>query len=482
DGEKGEIVITLPYPYLARTIWGDAEGFRVEGGRVAPGWKGDARRWEEGYWRRWRGAWAYTQGDFAIRHADGSFSLHGRSDDVINVSGHRMGTEEIEGAILRDKALDPASPVGNVLVVGAPHREKGLTPLAFIIPAAGRRITHDDRKRLAELVRSEKGAVAVPSDFLEVRQFPETRSGKYVRRMVRALVEGGELGDASTLRNPEALDELRQVIADWQRRQRLSEEQELVERWRYVSVQYNPLPGPGDRLVATATIANPPVNALNERALDELVVVAEHLARKDRVAAVVWTGEGGAFVAGADIRQLLEDVHTLEEARVLPANAQLAFSRIERMGKPSVAAINGVALGGGMEFALACHLRVAEPTARFGQPEIRLRLLPGYGGTQRLVRLLADARGAQGLLYALDLILGGRSIDAEAARAMGLVDALAEGAQDALSLAHAMVRDWARDPQGSALGRAFAARMEAVERWARPADLPLDPALEDGHV
>jgi acrylyl-CoA reductase (NADPH)/3-hydroxypropionyl-CoA dehydratase/3-hydroxypropionyl-CoA synthetase len=482
DGEKGEIVITLPYPYLARTIWGDAEGFRVEGGRVAPGWKGDARRWEDGYWRRWRGAWAYTQGDFAIRHADGSFSLHGRSDDVINVSGHRMGTEEIEGAILRDKALDPASPVGNVLVVGAPHREKGLTPLAFIIPAAGRRITHDDRKRLAELVRTEKGAVAVPSDFLEVPQFPETRSGKYVRRMVRALVEGGELGDASTLRNPEALDELRQVIADWQRRQRLSEEQELVERWRYVSVQYNTLPGPGDRLVATATIANPPVNALNERALDELVVVAEHLARKERVAAVVWTGEGGAFVAGADIRQLLEDVHSLEEARVLPANAQLAFSRIERMGKPSVAAINGVALGGGMEFALACHLRVAEPTARFGQPEIRLRLLPGYGGTQRLVRLLTDARGREGLLDSLDLILGGRSIDAGTARAMGLLDALAEGAADALSLAHAMVRDWARDPQGSTLGRAFAARMEAVERWARPADLPLDMVLEDGHI
>ena len=82
--------------------------------------------------------WAYTQGDFAIAHDDGSFSLHGRSDDVINVSGHRMGTEEIEGAVLRDKALDPDSPVGNVLVVGAPHREKGLTPLAFIVPVAGR--------------------------------------------------------------------------------------------------------------------------------------------------------------------------------------------------------------------------------------------------------------------------------------------------------------------------------------------------------
>ena len=482
DGEKGEIVITLPYPYLARTVWGDAAGFAIGAdGRVTPGWRGDAARWES-YWRRWRGVWAYTQGDFAIRHADGSFSLHGRSDDVINVSGHRMGTEEIEGAILRDKALDPNSPVGNVLVVGAPHREKGLTPLAFIIPATGRRLTHDDRKRLADLVRTEKGAVAVPSDFLEVPAFPETRSGKYVRRMVRALVEGGELGDASTLRNPEALDQLRAVIQDWQRRQRLSDEQTLFERWRYFTVQYNDLPGAGARQVATVTVANPPVNALNERALDELVVVAEHLARKERVAAVVWTGEGHSFVAGADIRQLLEDVHSLEDARVLPANAQLAFSRIEAMGKPCVAAINGVALGGGMEFALACHYRIAEPTARFGQPEIRLRLLPGYGGTQRLPRLLADRRGDAGLVDALDLILGGRSIDADAARAMGIVDALAEGGGDALSAAHALVRDWARDAEASALGRAWRERMAALGRWADADRHRLDAALEDPHL
>ncbi len=120
-----------------------------------------------------------------------------------------MGTEEIEGAILRDKQLDPDSPVGNVIVVGAPHREKGLTPLAFVKPAPGRALTADDRRRLIELVRQEKGAVAVPEDFIEVAQFPETRSGKYMRRMVRALVEGADVGDTSTLRNPEAIPELR---------------------------------------------------------------------------------------------------------------------------------------------------------------------------------------------------------------------------------------------------------------------------------
>ena len=480
-GEKGEIVIAAPYPYLARTIWGDVDNFRVEDGSVASGWRGDSGRWIDGYWKRWRGVWAYTQGDFAIAHDDGSFSLHGRSDDVINVSGHRMGTEEIEGAVLRDKALDPDSPVGNVLVVGAPHREKGLTPLAFVVPVAGRKLTLDDKRRLFELVRSEKGAVAVPADFIEVSQFPETRSGKYMRRMVRALVEGGDVGDVTTLRNPEALDELKTAIDAWQRKQRLSEEQALFERNRYFLVQYNRV-APGKR-VATVTVTNPPVNALNERAIDELVTVVDHLSRKDDVVAVVFTGEGTAsFVAGADIRQMLEEIHSLDEAMVLPNNAQLAFRKIEMMGKPCIAAVQGVALGGGMEFALACHYRIAEPTARFGQPEIRLRLLPGYGGTQRLPRLLAEKNGAEGVRDALDLILGGRSIDAASAQQIGLVDDLVDGAADALSVAHAAVRAYVRDGAASPLGAAFAARQEMTARWDAPMMIDLDLVLGDGFL
>ncbi len=477
-GEKGEIVIAAPYPYLARTIWGDIDGFKVENGRVDPAWRGDSARWEDGYWRRWKGAWAYTQGDFAIAHEDGSFSLHGRSDDVINVSGHRMGTEEIEGAVLRDKGLHPDSPVGNVLVVGAPHREKGLTPLAFVVPSPGRKLTIEDKRRLFDLVRTEKGAVAVPADFIEVSQFPETRSGKYMRRMVRALVVGEDVGDVTTLRNPEALDELRTVIADWQRKQRQSDEQALFDRHRYFLVQYNTL-APGKQ-VATVTVTNPPVNALNERAIDELVMVTSALARDENVVAVVFTGEGtSSFVAGADIRQMLEEIHSVEEAMVLPNNAHLAFRTIERMGKPCIAAVQGVALGGGMEFALACHFRIAEPTARFGQPEIRLRLLPGYGGTQRLPRLLIDRRGDEGLRDAMDLILGGRSIDAEVAEAIGFVDELVSGSADALAVAHAAVRDFVKHGEDSPLGAAFAERQAAAERWDTAADISLDAVMQD---
>jgi len=486
EDEKGEIVIAAPYPYLARTVWGDGANFRVEtdaeGSRVQAGWKGDGARWASTYWKRWRGTWAYTQGDFAVRYPDGGFSLHGRSDDVINVSGHRMGTEEIEGAILRHKSLDPDSPVGNVIVVGAPHREKGLTPLAFVKPTAGRKLTQDDKRRLTDLVRSEKGAVAVPADFIEVTQFPETRSGKYMRRMVRALVEGTEVGDASTLKNPESIAELRGVIETWQRKQRLADEQQMFERYRYFTVQYNDV---GSHRVATVTVTNPPVNALNERALDELTVVVEHLARRDDVKAVVFTGQGTAsFVAGADIRQLLEDIRTIDEARALPNNAHLAFRKIERMGKPCIAAIQGVALGGGMEFALACHYRIAEPTARFGQPEIRLRLLPGYGGTQRLPRLLASRRGAVGLRDALDLILGGRNIGGTEALAMGVVDELAGASSDVLSAAHARIREFLANASSSdsVLGRALDDRHNSLTAWNSASPVSLDAALADEHL
>ena len=479
-GEKGEIVIAAPYPYLARTIWGDVANFRVTDGVVDAAWRGDHERYRRTYWSRWQGVWAYTQGDFAVRYDDGGFSLHGRSDDVINVSGHRMGTEEIEGAILRDKQLNADSPVGNVIVVGAPHREKGLTPLAFITPAAGQRLTADDRRRLIELVRQEKGAVAVPEDFLEVPAFPETRSGKYVRRLVRALVEDEPIGDVSTLRNPECVSALQSVIADWKARQKVREEQRILEHGRYFRVQYHRVGARDGRAVrlALVTVTNPPVNALNERALDELVTVVDHLGRRDDVVAVIFTGDGtSSFVAGADIRQLLEDVHTLEEAITLPNVAHLAFRTIERMDKPCLAAINGVALGGGMEFALACHVRLAEQTAVFGQPEIRLNLLPGYGGTQRLTRLLADRDGLEGLVTAVELLAGGRNLEATEAHAVGLVDHLVDDARDVVAHAAAMVHEYVADPVGSRLARQFAHVRARRLAWEQPGALALDAAL-----
>ena len=155
------------------------------------------------------------------------------------------------------------------------------------------------------------------------------------------------------------------AIDEWQRSSSVAEEQQLFERLPLLPRAVQRAAGAAGAKVARialVTVTNPPVNALNERALDELNIVVDHLARRDDVKAVVFTGQGTpSFVAGADIRQLLEDMHTLEQARRCRTMRIWRSARSSAMGKPCIAAIQGVALGGGMEFALACHYRIAEP-------------------------------------------------------------------------------------------------------------------------
>jgi acrylyl-CoA reductase (NADPH)/3-hydroxypropionyl-CoA dehydratase/3-hydroxypropionyl-CoA synthetase len=477
-GERGELVLTSPYPYLARTLWGDADRLGT------PAWRGDLDRFRAVYFDRWSGGLAYTQGDYARTHPDGAITLHGRSDDVINTSGHRIGTEEIEGAILRDKILRPDSPLGNAVVVGAPHEERGQTPVAFLLPAPGRTIAADDLRRLDQLVRNEKGAPAVPSDYLVVSQFPETRSGKYMRRMLRALLLDEPLGDTSTLRNPESIDEVRTAVAAWRDYSRLAEERRVLEQYRYLEVETHRFAA--GRELAVVRLTHPPVNALNERSLDELLTVLHHLARRDAVAGVVVTGSGTTFVAGADVKELLEvgEVGDREGAATLPHAAHAAFEALEHLGKPVVAAVNGAALGGGNEMALACTWVVAEATAIFGQPEVNLNLLPGYGGTQRLPRRLFARRGAAGIADAVRLIVTGRSVDAGEARRMGLVDEVVGTGSDprsALEAAVALVRRFAED--GGPLAGAWQeqrARLEARDRPLPAGDTVLAGAFAQG--
>jgi len=461
-GEKGELVITRPYPYLARTIWGDA-------GRLGQAdWRGDLERFRAVYFDRWADGLAYTQGDYARHHADGSFTLHGRSDDVINVSGHRIGTEEIEGAILRDKVLRPDSPLGNAVVVGSPHDEKGETPVAFVIAAPGARLKDEDLERFRGLVRSEKGITAVPSDFLIVSAFPETRSGKYMRRTLRAMLLDEPLGDTSTLRNPEVIDEIREVVAAWQAFGRLGDAREIVQTHRYLRLENHDF-GDG-RKVALLTVDHPPVNSLNERSLDELYTVLQHIGNRSDLAALVVTGAGSAFVAGADVKELLEvgEAGDLDSAQTPPNAAHAAFSALENLEIPVIAAVNGPALGGGNELVLACAYVIADGHARFGQPEINLNLLPGYGGTQRLPRRLADFSDS-GLIDAARLMISGRSLDADEAQAIGLVDEVVGRDGDGpVAVAMARIRAWLGDE--GPLVDAMARRRRRLEARERPLD------------
>jgi len=470
--ERGEVIIREPYPYLMRTVWGGE--FDPE---APTDWQGNRERFEDTYWVQKDGEHAYLQGDVAKRYEDDSFSLHGRSDEVINVSGHRMGTAELEGAMLRDKQLNPDTPVANVVVVGAPHHEKGLTPVAFVQTRPGETLTTEVERRLARLVREEKGVVAVPDSFIEVEEFPETRSGKYMRRMLAAMLSGDPVGDTTTLKNPEAVDAIRPEAERWRRHQRIAREQEVLDEYRFFTVQYNPVPG-AEADVATVTLDNPPVNALTERTLDELNTVAEHLDRQEAVGAVVLRSEGEAFVAGADIEQFLDEVHERDEARALARKAHEAFRKLETLSAPVVAAVDGAALGGGNELQLAAHYTVAESHATFGQPELRLNIIPGYGGTQRLPKLLNDRRGTEGLTDAVTALTNGRNIDAEDAAAMGLVDETTD--RPARVRAAELAREHVRD-EGTTLRDARTGRLAARERWDSPGEFP-EAVLDDEHV
>ena len=184
--------------------------------------------------------------------------------------------------------------------------------------------------------------------------------------------------------------------------------------------------------IATVTVNRPDkLNALNATVIDELATIAAELRHDPSVRVVILTGAGAkAFVAGADIGEIA----AIDGARgrEFAERGQAAFRAIEALGKPVIAAVNGFALGGGCELAMACHIRLASPAARFGQPEVKLGVIPGYGGTVRLPRLVGRGR-------ALELLLTGAMIDADEALRIGLVNRIV-AADSLLDEARAMGR------------------------------------------
>ena len=169
-----------------------------------------------------------------------------------------------------------------------------------------------------------------------------------------------------------------------------------------------------DRL-AVVTIDHRPVNALNRQTLQELGRVLEALRSDDAVKVVILTGAGSlAFVAGADIKEVSE-FKSAQDAQAMASLGQSVFLTLQQLGKPVIAAINGVCLGGGLELAMACHLRISGDRARFGQPEVNLGIMPGWGGTQRLPRLIGKAK-------ATEWILTGDMVTAQEAYRLGLLN------------------------------------------------------------
>jgi enoyl-CoA hydratase len=212
--------------------------------------------------------------------------------------------------------------------------------------------------------------------------------------------------------------------------------------------------------IATVTINRPDkLNALNVAVFDDLTRLVEELRERDDAAGVIFTGAGRAFVAGADISEL--EPHGAVAAKALARRGQLVFNRLEALPKPVIAAVNGFALGGGCELAMACHVRIASEAAKFGQPEVKLGLIPGYGGTQRLPRLVGKGR-------ALQLLMTGEIIDAAEAYRIGLVNRVVPAAD---------LMKTAREMMTAMLANAPLALAGCIEMVNRGYDVSMGDAL-----
>lgn len=167
--------------------------------------------------------------------------------------------------------------------------------------------------------------------------------------------------------------------------------------------------------IYTITINRPDkLNALNKDVFTDLNTALDEIENNQEIKSVIITGAGPkAFVAGADISEF--NALNKDQAMALAKRGQDTFARIENSSKPIVAAVNGFALGGGCELAMSCHFRVASENAKFGQPEVNLGLIPGYGGTQRLVQLIGKGK-------AMELLMSAHMIDAKEAKELGLVN------------------------------------------------------------
>jgi enoyl-CoA hydratase len=212
--------------------------------------------------------------------------------------------------------------------------------------------------------------------------------------------------------------------------------------------------------IATITVSRPDkLNALNDATIVELGEAIDEARSRDDVGAALVTGAGRAFVAGADIGELVGMTPATAQTRALVG--QDVFRRFETSPKPTLAAVNGYALGGGCELAMACHFRLASEAAKFGQPEVKLGITPGYGGTQRLPRLVGRGR-------ALQLLLTGELIDAHEALRIGLVNAVVPAA-DLLPAARKLLQ--------TILSQAPTAVALCIDSVDRGLDMSLEDAL-----
>jgi acetyl-CoA synthetase len=187
-GTKGFLVIRKPWPGMLLTLWGDDEKYKAT------------------YWSRFPGL--YYAGDYAMIDKDSYLWLLGRADDVLKVAGHRLGTMELESAFVSHASIAEAA------VASKPDQVKGEAIIAFVVPKEGVAKSPELRKELTEHIRSTMGAIAVPEQVYLVDRLPKTRSGKIMRRLLKAVASGGAIGDTTTLEDGAAVEEVKRAYDD----------------------------------------------------------------------------------------------------------------------------------------------------------------------------------------------------------------------------------------------------------------------------
>ncbi|MGE6378473.1 enoyl-CoA hydratase-related protein [Peribacillus muralis] len=218
-----------------------------------------------------------------------------------------------------------------------------------------------------------------------------------------------------------------------------------------------------ENFITVVTLNNPPANTLSSSCIAELRILLQELGRDEETRAIILTGAGRFFVAGADIKEFVSKLGDQEQALALAEGGQALCDEIEALKKPVIAAINGPALGGGLELAMSCHFRIASEQATVGLPELKLGLIPTFGGTQRLRKITDTAT-------ALELILTGRTLCASEAVELGIAQ-LAVKEAELLKTATAIAASFVE-------GKSMTSVMRAVECIVQGSSESMEQGLE----